>query len=182
VNNIYQLNATLKTHDTISAINMCSHVMNKTVIVFLMAIVVLASCSSTTKKVSDSVDIDQINQEIISLENAFAKTMADRDFDAFAAFIADDAVFFSGSEPMRGKAAVLDDWRKYYEGEQAPFGWQAEVVEVNHQAGIALSNGPVFTASGELFARFNSVWQRQADGRWLVIFDKGTSLEDFKQQ
>jgi len=22
-------------------------------------------------------------------------------------------------------------------------------------------------------ARFNSIWQRQADGRWQVIFDKG---------
>jgi ketosteroid isomerase-like protein len=22
-------------------------------------------------------------------------------------------------------------------------------------------------------ALFNSIWQRQADGRWLVVFDKG---------
>mgnify|MGYP003405467499 CR=1 FL=1 len=26
---------------------------------------------------------------------------------------------------------------------------------------------------GVVTARFNSIWQRQADGRWLVVFDKG---------
>jgi ketosteroid isomerase-like protein len=28
-----------------------------------------------------------------------------------------------------------------------------------------------------LTARFNSIWQRQPDGRWLVIFDKGSPAE-----
>jgi ketosteroid isomerase-like protein len=27
--------------------------------------------------------------------------------------------------------------------------------------------------AGKVTARFNSIWQRQADGRWLVVFDKG---------
>ena len=38
---------------------------------------------------------------------------------------------------------------------------------------LALSTGLVKNADGVVTARFNSIWQRQADGRWLVVFDKG---------
>ena len=33
---------------------------------------------------------------------------------------------------------------------------------------------PAVGDDGEVIARFNSIWQRQADGRWLVVFDKGS--------
>jgi ketosteroid isomerase-like protein len=38
---------------------------------------------------------------------------------------------------------------------------------------LALSTGLVKNPEGVVTARFNSIWQRQPDGRWLVIFDKG---------
>ena len=42
--------------------------------------------------------------QVIAAETAFAKTMADRDHEAFATFVAEDAVFFAGKNPIRGKA------------------------------------------------------------------------------
>jgi ketosteroid isomerase-like protein len=38
---------------------------------------------------------------------------------------------------------------------------------------LALSSGPVRDASGRRVGTFNSVWRREGDGRWRVVFDKG---------
>lgn len=172
--------ANIKSHDTISAINDFGGVMNKAFLICLMAILVLASCAQTTQKMNEQVDIDQINKAVFAAEMAFAKTIVDRDFAAFATFIAEDAVFFSGDKPLRGKASILAAWQPYYADQMIPFTWQAEVVEAHASGNLALSNGPVYNSKGVVFARFNSVWQKQADGRWQVIFDKGTTVDDIK--
>jgi hypothetical protein len=52
--------------------------------------------------------------QVIAIETAFAKTMSDRDHDAFSTFIADDAVFFAGDDPLRGKEQVVSWWARYY--------------------------------------------------------------------
>ena len=39
---------------------------------------------------------------------AFARSMADRNTQAFAEFLADKAVFFSGTTALRGKAKVIE--------------------------------------------------------------------------
>jgi len=47
------------------------------------------------------------------------------------------------------------------------------VVEVLDSGDLALSSGPVVSPAGETVGRFNSVWRKDPDGRWLVVFDKG---------
>ena len=113
--------------------------------------------------------------QVREAENAFAKTMADRDLEAFASFVADDAFFF-GPKGLRGKKAVVDAWSKFYEGKTAPFSWRAETVEVLDTGDLAFSSGPVFDPEGKRTATFNSVWRREADGKWKVVFDKGTCV------
>jgi hypothetical protein len=49
--------------------------------------------------------------QVRAAEIAFAKSMADRNPAAFAALIADEAVFFGGKGVNRGKAAVIADWK-----------------------------------------------------------------------
>lgn len=100
--------------------------------------------------------------------------MTARDFTAFSSFIADEAVFFSGETPLRGKDAVLAHWRGYFEGDTAPFTWQPETVAVLDSGTLALSSGPVHGADGKPVARFHSTWRREAPGVWRVVFDKGT--------
>ena len=113
--------------------------------------------------------------QVRETENAFAKTMADRDLKAFASFVAEDA-FFSGPQGLRGKKAVVDAWSKFYEAKTAPFSWRAETVEVLDTGDLAFSSGPVFDPEGKRTATFNSVWRREADGKWKVVFDKGTCV------
>jgi len=112
--------------------------------------------------------------EVEAREIAFAKTMADRDLDAFLSFVSPEAVFFSGNEPLRGRDEIARAWAPYFEGALAPFSWHPDVVEVLESGNLALSSGPVRGPSGEEVGRFNSIWRKEADGRWRVVFDKGS--------
>jgi ketosteroid isomerase-like protein len=116
--------------------------------------------------------VDELARQVRDSENAFAATMAQRDLKAFASFVAEDAVFF-GNAAMRGKDAVVVGWKGLYEGAKAPFSWRSETVEVLPTGKLAHSSGPVFDAQGRRTGTFNSIWRREADGRWKVVFDKG---------
>jgi ketosteroid isomerase-like protein len=110
--------------------------------------------------------------QVKAAETAFAQTMAARDLDAFAAHVADEALFF-GKTVLRGKAAVVAGWKGFFEGPNAPFSWAPEQVEVLDSGTLALSTGPVKNPAGTVVGTFNSIWRREADGRWRVVFDKG---------
>lgn len=106
-------------------------------------------------------------------ERAFAQTMADRDFEAFQVFLADEAVFFAGETPLNGKAAVASAWAEYFQQPEAPFSWEPESVVVLESGTLALSSGPVRDPAGNRVATFQSVWRLEEDGAWRVVFDKG---------
>ena len=61
-----------------------------------------------------------------------------------------------------------------FSGPEAPLSWGPDVVEVLASGALALSSGPVLRPNGEQSGRFNSVWRKEADGVWRVIFDKGS--------
>lgn len=112
--------------------------------------------------------------EVFAAERAFAKSMADRDFAAFGRLIAADTVFFGDAKVHRGRDAVLAAWKGFFDGPQAPFSWEPDQVEVLDSGQLALSTGPVRNPQGRVIARYNSIWMHMADGRWLIIFDKGS--------
>lgn len=112
---------------------------------------------------------------VIAAERAFAKSMADRDIDAFAGWLSEEAIFFTGPTPLRGKAAVLGWWSRYFASKEAPFSWEPDQVEVIASGTLALSTGPVRDPTGNVTGRFNSIWRLEAPGHWRVVFDKGSS-------
>lgn len=114
--------------------------------------------------------------EVMAAERAFARTMADRDHAAFAGFLAEETVFFSGEQATRGRAAVAASWARLYAGAEAPFSWEPDQVQVLDSGTLALSTGPVRDPSGKVVARFNSIWRREAPGVWKVVFDKGSPV------
>lgn len=117
---------------------------------------------------------DSSAAEVKAREIAFAKTMADRDLDAFKTFISPEAVFFNGNEPVRGREAIAQSWAPFFEGPEAPFSWHPDVVEVLESGRLALSSGSVRGPTGEEAGRFNSIWRKDPDGKWRVVFDKGS--------
>jgi ketosteroid isomerase-like protein len=103
-------------------------------------------------------------------EIAFAKAFADRDADKFFSFIANDAQFL-GKRTLNGKAEVRQVWSAYLEDPKAPFRWEPERVVADGSGTLALSTGPVYDPEGNHVGNFTSVWQKQADGKWKIIFD-----------
>jgi ketosteroid isomerase-like protein len=141
----------------------------------LLAAALLSACSVMTDVNGHSADLQQ---QVAATERAFAKSMADRDHAAFASFLSDEAVFFSGPRMLRGKQQVAAAWKRFYEGPTAPFSWQPEQVEVLQSGSLAISSGPVRDAQGKLIATFSSIWRQEAPGVWRIVFDKGNEVCD----
>ncbi|MEK7668522.1 MAG: nuclear transport factor 2 family protein [Gemmatimonadota bacterium] len=118
-------------------------------------------------------DRDSLARQVRESERAFAATMAARDLRAFGTFVADEALFFGRTGVLRGREAVIAGWRPFFQGAAAPFSWEPATVEALDSGTLALSSGPVRDPTGRQVGTFNSVWRRESDGRWRVIFDKG---------
>jgi ketosteroid isomerase-like protein len=118
---------------------------------------------------------EQAHSQVWAAELAFARSMADRKPEAFAEFVSEEAVFFSGTTVLRGRAQVVKGWATHFHEPQAPFSWEPDQVEVLASGTLALSTGPVRDPSGKIFARFNSIWRLEAPGVWRVVFDKGSA-------
>ena len=111
--------------------------------------------------------------EVRACEIAFALSMARRRHADFVVWLSDDAVFFSPTGVLRGKQAVAEGWRGFFDGPVVPFSWEPDQVEVLADGSLALSTGPVRDAAGNPIARFNSIWRQEEPGCWRVVFDKG---------
>jgi len=138
----------------------------------ILSFAALAACTTPMPKPGNAV----LQKQVADTERAFARTMADRNLEGFATFVADDAIFFSGPEPRRGKAQVVEWWSRFFAaGTPAPFSWDPDQVEVLVSGALAWSTGPVRDPQGRVVSRFNSIWRREADGTWRIVFDKGES-------
>lgn len=138
----------------------------------LFALLFTLSCSACTTLAS-APDLAALEAEVRATETAFAGTMAERDFEAFRSYLAPDTVFFAGDRPLRGAEAVAAAWQPLYAAPSAPFAWAPEVVVVQEGGALALSSGPVTAPDGRQIGVFNSIWRREPDGRWRIVFDKG---------
>jgi len=136
----------------------------------LLATVALAGCATTA---TSPADLEVRAAEVRASEQAFARSMADRDFLAFGAFIADDAVFVNSGRPLRGKPAILAHWKRFFDAPRPPFSWKPEVAEVTRSGELGYTTGPVTSEGGALTAHFHSTWRRDATGRWQIVFDNG---------
>lgn len=150
----------------------------------LVAAMLLAACSATgpartepPASVSEAQRL-HLEQQVADTERAFAKTMADRDHAAFASFLSEETVFFTGPKPLRGKAAVAAGWKRFYEPAKAPFSWAPEQVQVLDSGTLAISSGPVFDPAGKKVASFTSIWRLEAPGVWRIVFDKGCNCAE----
>ena len=109
-------------------------------------------------------------------ERAFAASFAERDLERFAGFVAEDAVFFGGTQVFRGREAVKAAWAGWITSPEPPFSWEPDRVEVLDSGALGLSTGPVRDPAGQVTNRFISTWRRKPDGGWEVVFDIGAPV------
>ena len=136
-----------------------SNAMRKTLLVLILTLV------------AASLSAAEPADEARAAETAFAKAFADRNPEAFFSFVADDATFLGGKSTLSGKTRVREGWSQFFKDKAAPFSWSPERVVVNGAGNMALSTGPVLDDKGNHTGHYSSVWQKQADGSWKVIFD-----------
>jgi len=150
--------------------------MNSFRLSYSLLVVLAGSLTGCVTNVHPSSQVD-LRQQVMNTERAFAKTMADRDFTAFATFVSDEAIFFAGDEKqLHGKQEVLNWWKDFYTKPEAPFSWEPATVEVLRSGNLALSTGPVHNAQGKLIGTFSSIWRQEAPGKWRIVFDKGNQV------
>jgi ketosteroid isomerase-like protein len=129
----------------------------------------------------DADSREHLAEQVRRAELAFAATVAERRPEAFGAMVADDAVFLGArGEVARGRDEVIAAWQGLFAAEAPEFRWHPEIVELSGDGTLGLTRGPWtmrgHDARGEPVERrgtFTSIWRRQPDGAWRVIFDAG---------
>jgi ketosteroid isomerase-like protein len=120
-----------------------------------------------------------VKETVANAERSFADSMAKRDIAAFNAHLSPEAIFFGGPDgntPSRGRTAIVEGWKRFFEGPAAPFSWAPDTTEVLDSGTLALTSGPVKNPKGDVTGRFSSIWRLESDGKWRVVFDKGCQV------
>jgi ketosteroid isomerase-like protein len=144
--------------------------------VLLACALSLAASDTLAASLPTPADLAANAADVRAAEIALARTMADRKLDRFGDFVADDAVF-NGRTPHIGKAAVLETWKGFFDGPQAPFSWAPDAVAPAADGRHAISTGLARDPSGKVISRFTSLWRKEADGRWRVVADQGVDVD-----
>ncbi len=118
--------------------------------------------------------------EVRCREIGFSQAAEVRDLDAFRTFIDADARFVA-SDVRRGVDEIAAAWAPFFAADGPAIRWRPAVVEVLEDGRLALSRGPyrviAKNADGEsveYWGTFNSIWRRNDDGIWHVVFDAGS--------
>ncbi len=129
---------------------------------------------------AQDADNESLQHAVRCAEIDFALSVENGDRNAFAESIHADARFV-GDGVSRGRDAVIEAWAPFFAPDGPRITWRPMIVEVLDSGDLAFSRGPFrlqATAEDgspvEQWGTFNSTWQRQADGRWQVVFDAGS--------
>ncbi|MEI2428776.1 DUF4440 domain-containing protein [Lysobacter yananisis] len=114
-------------------------------------------------------------------ELGFARALAEHDAAAFAAFVHPQAAFGAGRpQPTRGREAIAAQWADLIAGKGLRLRWYPQRVTVAGVGDVAWSSGPALYQRIDpgaqpryLIGQYQSVWRRDADGVWRVLFDDG---------
>jgi len=120
-----------------------------------------------------------MSQEVRCAEIKFSLSAENRDRDQFIKSIDADARFVSASV-YRGPDEIVRAWAPFFEAGGPRIKWRPQYVEVLASGDLALSRGPYRIETREEdgsltvgWGTFNSIWRRNQQGHWRVVFDAG---------
>lgn len=121
---------------------------------------------------------------IMRADADFAQAVAARDRTRFLSFLAEATTFGGGTNgEVHGRDAVMKDWSGFFEAGGPTLSWTPTRAGVVGAGDLGFSTGrSVFRAkdaSGgpvERLGEYLTVWRKQQDGSWRVVFDTGSTL------
>lgn len=121
---------------------------------------------------------------IMQADTDFARAVAERDKTRFLTFLA-DATTFNGGTPgeIHGRDAVMKDWSDFFDPAGPTLSWTPTRADVFGAGDLGYSTGRSLfrakNAAGAMVERrgeYLTVWRKQPDGAWRVVFDTGSTL------
>lgn len=134
----------------------------------------LASCNS-----GNCTDKEALRKQITETEKAFEKMAADSGIaNAFYYYAAENAVIKRGNDSLiHGRETIKNFYSKPSPGKRKVT-WNPDFVDVSDDGTMAYTYGsylwvitPDSGAVQEYRGVFNTIWQRQVDGKWKYVWD-----------
>jgi len=129
-------------------------------------------------------DLQAAAAQIVKADADFARSVADKNRQQFLSFIAEAAIFNGGAaDELHGREAVIADWAPFFAPDGPTLTWAPTAGEVIGAGDLGYTTGrSVFSskdADGKPIERrgqYITVWKKQADGSWKVIYDTGSTI------
>jgi ketosteroid isomerase-like protein len=120
--------------------------------------------------------------EVWARELSFSQSVADHDAAAFAEHLHAQAAFGSGrAVPTRSREAVAREWAGLIAGKPVTLSWYPTRTTIAGVGTVAASSGPALfedlspdAKSRYAMSQFHSIWHKDDDGAWRILFDDGT--------
>ena len=129
-------------------------------------------------------DLKAAADQIVKSDAAFAQSVAEKNRDKFLSFIADVTTFNGGTaNELHGRDAVMKAWGDFFAADGPTLSWtpiRGEVIgagDIGYTTGRSVfrqkdANGKVTERRGQ----YVTIWRKQTDGSWKVVFDTGSTL------
>jgi len=122
--------------------------------------------------------------QILKSDAAFAQSVAQKNRDKFLSFIAAVTTFNGGSaSELHGRDAVMSAWSDFFAPDGPTLSWSPIKAEVVGAGDVGYTTGrSVLKQKGadgkvtERLGQYITVWRKQTDGSWKVVFDTGSTL------
>ena len=131
-----------------------------------------------------SPNLQAAADQIVKSDAAFAQSVADKNREKFLSFIAEATTFSGGTaNELHGRDAVMKAWGDFFTPDGPTLSWTPTKGDVIGAGDVGYTTGnSVFRQkdkSGKVTERrgqYVTIWKKQSDGSWKVVFDTGSNL------
>ena len=139
---------------------------------------------SSMRAQSPTPELRAAADQIVKSDAAFAQSVAEKNREKFLSFIADVTTFSGGTaNELHGREAVMKAWSDFFAPDGPTLSWTPMKGEVIGAGDVGYTTGrSVFRQKGadgkvtERRGQYVTIWKKQADGSWKVVFDTGSNL------
>jgi ketosteroid isomerase-like protein len=141
-----------------------------------LAPLVSLTLAVTTANNAQRVDVSADVRALVTSENAFAKAVQKHGVkDGFLAYLAPDAILFRPG-PVQGV-----EWMKTRPASSGWLDWDPTFADASRSSDLGYTTGPwSYRPKGAkdqpaAWGQYVTLWRKQPDGMWKVVFDGGIS-------